>query len=46
MISFEKSIENIDEYQSGTLPDNAEKLTSPESTDEMMKKALPIAVIL
>lgn len=46
MILFEKSIENIDEYQSGTLPENAEKLTTPEYTDEMMKKAMPIAVIL
>ena len=46
MILFKKNIENIDEYQRGTLPDNAENLTASESTDEIMKKSMPIAVIL
>jgi hypothetical protein len=46
MIIFKKSIDNINEYQCGVLPKNAEKLNAPNSTDEMMKKAAPIAAVL
>lgn len=46
MIKLKMSIEDIDEYQTGILPENAVKIETPQSTDEMMKKAAPIAVIL
>ena len=46
MIKLKMSIEDINEYQTGTLPENAVKIETPRSIDEMMKKAAPIAVIL
>lgn len=45
MIKFKMSIEDINEYQTGILPENAVKIET-QSIDEMMKKAAPIAVIL
>ena len=46
MIKLKMSIEDINEYQTGILPENAVKIEIPQSIDEMMKKAAPIAVIL
>ena len=46
MIKIKMSIEDINEYQTGILPENAVKIEIPQSIDEMMKKAAPIAVIL
>lgn len=46
MIKLKMSIEDINEYQTGILPKNAVKIETPQSIDEMMKKAAPIAVIL
>ena len=46
MIKLKMSIEDINEYQTGILPENAVKIETPQSIDEMMKKAAPIAVIL
>lgn len=46
MIQIKLSIDNINEYQTGMLPDNAVKLETPQSVDEMMKKAAPIAAVL
>lgn len=43
MIKIKLSIDNINEYQTGILPDNSVKLETPQSIDEMMKKAAPIA---
>ena len=45
MIKLKMSIEDINEYQTGILPENAVKIET-QSIDEMMKKAAPIAVIL
>ena len=39
------SIEDINAYQTGALPENAVKIEAPRSMDEMMKKAAPIAVV-
>ena len=41
-----KNIDDISQYQCGKLPANAQKLDTPATMDEMMKKSLPIAVIL
>jgi len=46
MIKLKMSIEDINEYQTGKLPENAVKIETPQSIDEMMMKAAPIAVIL
>lgn len=46
MIKVRLSISDINEYQTGILPDNAVKIETPQSLDEMMKKSAPIAGIL
>ena len=46
MIKVRLSISDINKYQKGNLPDNAIKIETPESIDEMMKKSAPIAIIL
>lgn len=46
MIKVRLSISDINEYQTEILPDNAVKIETPQSIDEMMKKAAPIAAIL
>ena len=46
MIKIVWSIKDINKYQTGNLPDNAIKIETPKSVDKLMKKALPIAVIL
>ena len=45
MIKYKRIISDIRKYQTGTLPMNAEKIEAP-ITEEMMKKAAPIAVVL
>ena len=45
MIRFIPSIENINHYQTGDLPDDSIKLKSPP-TEQIMMKAGPIAVVL
>lgn len=46
MIKYVKIIDNIGEYQCGKLPLTAQKLDAPATTEEMMRKSAPIAVIL
>lgn len=46
MIKLRLSINDINECQIGDLPDNAVKIETSHSVEEMMKKATPIAVIL
>lgn len=46
MIKYVKSIDNISEYQRGELPASAQKLQAPATTEELMKKSTPIAVML
>lgn len=46
MIKFVKSIDDINKYQRGELPGNAQKLKAPASVGKMMKKSAPAAVIL
>ncbi|MGN0329407.1 MAG: DUF3267 domain-containing protein [Lachnospira sp.] len=46
MIKVRLSISDINGYQTGILPDNAVKIETPQSMDEMMKKSAPIAGIL
>ena len=46
MIKYVKNIDDISQYQCGELPANAQKLDAPATMDEMMKKSIPIAVIL
>ena len=46
MIKFVKTIDNISEYQCGELPTTAEKLDAPVTTEDMMKKSIPIAIAL
>ena len=41
MIKLKMSIEDISEYQTGILPKNAVKIETPQSIEEMMKKAAP-----
>ncbi len=41
-----KSIDNVCKYQCGELPASAQKLDAPATTEEMMKKSTPIALIL
>lgn len=45
MIVFQKSISNMEEYQTGDLPAHAEKLETPKTMDEMMRKAFPIGAL-
>ena len=44
MIKLKMSIEDISEYQTGILPKSAVKIETPQSIEEMMKKAAPIAL--
>ncbi|MGN0383683.1 MAG: DUF3267 domain-containing protein [Eubacterium sp.] len=46
MIKVRLSINDINEYQTGILPNNAVKIETPQSIDDMMKKSAPIAGIL
>ena len=46
MITIKPIITDIKEYQRGELPENAIKLNTPRSIDEMTKKAFPIAIVL
>lgn len=46
MIRFVKTIDNISKYQRGELPATAKKLDAPATTEDMMKKSTPIAVVL
>ena len=46
MIQIILSIDSINKYQTGILPDNAVKVETPQSVGEMMKKAAPIAGVL
>ncbi len=46
MIVFKRCINNINEYQCGVIPKGAEKLNAPSSTEDMMKKATPVAVVV
>lgn len=46
MIKIKAIIEDIDIYQMGNLPKYAQKIETPKTTDEMMKKASPIAVVI
>lgn len=46
MIKLKMSIEDISEYQTGILPKNAVKIETPQSIEEMMKKAASIAAVL
>ena len=46
MIRLKMSIKDINEYQTGILPKTAVKIETPQSIEEMMKKAAPIAAVL
>ncbi|MBQ9981313.1 MAG: DUF3267 domain-containing protein [Oscillospiraceae bacterium] len=46
MIKYRRTIDNINEYQCGELPLNAQKLEAPTTMEEMMKKSTPIAIVL
>ena len=46
MIKVRLSINDINEYQAGILPDNAVKIETPQSMSQMMIKAAPIAGFL
>ena len=46
MIKYVKIIDNIGEYQCGKLPLTAQKLDARATTEEIMRKSAPIAVIL
>ena len=46
MIKVRLSINDINEYQAGILPDNAVKIGTPQSMSQMMLKAAPIAGFL
>lgn len=46
MIKIVWSINDINKYQTGNLLDGAVKIETPQSVGELMKKAVPIAVIL
>lgn len=46
MIKLIAQIENINEYQTGNLPENAERIETPQSMEAILKKTSPIAVIL
>ena len=46
MIVLKKRIENINDYQQGNLPPNAEKLKAPATPEDMMKKSAPIMAVM
>ncbi len=46
MIRVQFNIDDIREYQRGKLPENAFKIKTPGSVDEMLKMASPIAAVL
>lgn len=46
MIKLKRSIDDINSHQIGILPENAEKIDTPKSIEEMMKKATPLAIVL
>ncbi len=46
MIVLKKCIENINDYQQGNLPPNAEKLKAPATPEDMMKKSAPIMAVM
>lgn len=46
MIKLRLSINDMNKYQTGNLPENAVRIETPQSIEEMMAKATPIAVIL
>lgn len=46
MIKYVKTIDDINKYQTGELPTNAQKLVSPTTMEEMTVKAMPIAMAL
>ena len=46
MITFKPFIEDIKEYQRGSLPENALRLDTLHSIAEMLKKAAPIEAVL
>ena len=46
MIVLKKCIENINDYQQGHLPPNAEKLKAPANPEDMMKKSAPIMAVM
>lgn len=46
MIKLMRTIDDIEKYQTGFLPENAMKIETPKRIDDMMKKASPIAVAL
>lgn len=46
MIILKNTIDNVEIYQTGDLPSNAEKLETPETMNDLMKRAFPIATIL
>ena len=46
MIKIVWSINDINKYQTGSLPDDAVRIETPQSVGELMKKAVPIAAIL
>ena len=45
MIKIVWSINDINKYQTGNLPDDAVKIETPQSVGELMKKAVPIAAM-
>ena len=46
MIALKWNIENINDYQHCNLPQNAVKLKAPATTEDMMKKSLPIMMVM
>ena len=46
MIRFDFAISEMEECQSGKLPENAVKIETPQTMEETMKKSSPIAVVL
>ncbi len=46
MIIVKAVIADIKEYQRGVLPQNARRIDTPSSIDEMMKKTTPITALL
>ena len=46
MIKIVWSINDINKYQTGSLPEGAVKIETPQSVGELMKKSVPIAAIL
>ena len=44
MIKIVWSINDINKYQTGSLPDDAVKIETPQSVGELMKKAVPIVI--